>query len=174
MDVQALLLAGQVLVVALVYLFVWRVVRSARGGLLGDTVTAPRRGRGKGAAPAPMSMASQESTIIPVADVQAARRSAGLADPRLVVLESDVLRAGIPFTVGGGLTIGRAAANDVVLDEGVVSGRHVRIVPPGTVVDEGSTNGTLVNGRPAQGRVALRDGDSLQVGSTVFRYEAPR
>jgi pSer/pThr/pTyr-binding forkhead associated (FHA) protein len=62
----------------------------------------------------------------------------------------------------------------VVLEEGVVSGRHVRIVPPGTVVDEGSTNGTLVNGRTVDGRAALRAGDLVQVGSTVFRYEVPR
>lgn len=162
--VQQLLLAGQVLVVLLVYLFVWRVIRGARS----DLAAAPvRRGR-------EMPVGAQESTIIPAADVQAARRSAGLTEPRLVVDSSDVLRAGVPFTIGGGLTIGRAATNDVVLDEAVVSGRHVRIVAPGTVVDDGSTNGTLVNGRVIDGRVALRHGDTVQVGSTVFRYEVQR
>lgn len=161
--VQALLFAGQVLVVALVYLFVWRVVRAARRDLLGSGMPSAR---------APLD--AQESTIIPAADVQAARRSAGLADPRLVVQQSDVLRAGVPFTIGGGLTMGRASDNDVVLDEGVVSGRHLRVVPPDTVVDEGSTNGTLVNGQRIGGRARLRDGDILQVGSTVFRFEVPR
>lgn len=163
--VQHLLLAGQLLVVVLVYLFVWRVVRSARADLL-----APRARGGRASTP----MDAQESTIIPAADAQAARRSAGLRDPRLVVQQSDVLRAGVPFTIGGGLTLGRAPHNDVVLDEGVVSGRHARVVPPGTVVDEGSTNGTLVNGRQVSGRAALREGDIVQVGSTVFRYEVPR
>lgn len=161
--VQQLVLAGQALVVLLVYLFVWRVIRSARS----DLVTA---GRTRGAS----SVDAQESTIIPAADVQAARRSAGLGEPRLVVEQSDVLRAGIPFTIGGGLTIGRSPSNDVVLDEGVVSGSHVRIVPPNTVVDAGSTNGTLVNGSQVSGRMALRAGDLLQVGSTVFRFEVPR
>ncbi|MCW2926546.1 MAG: domain containing protein [Thermoleophilia bacterium] len=162
MGVQSLLLLGQAIVVLLIYVFVWRVMRSARTDLR------------SGGAYAPGSMAgasAQESTIIPVADVQAARRSAGLADPRLVVERSDVLRPGIPFTIGSGLSIGRAAGNDVVLDEGVVSGRHVRLIAPGTVVDEGSTNGTFVNGQQLSGRAALRSGDMLQVGSTVFRYE---
>lgn len=161
--VQQLLLVGQLLVVVLIYLFVWRVLRGARADLLagGGTVS-------------PGNVAAQESTIIPAADVHAARRAAGLGDPRLVVDSSDVLRAGIPFTVGGGLRIGRAQDNDVVLDEGVVSSHHVRVVAPGTIVDEGSTNGTLVNGRRLEGRAALRDGDVVQVGSTVFRFEAPR
>jgi hypothetical protein len=159
--VQSLLLAGQLLFVVLVYVFVWRVLRGARADLV--------RSADPGAA-----LASQESTIIPAADVQAARRAAGLGEPRLVVEQSDVLRPGIPFTVGGGLRIGRGGDNDVVLDEGVVSGRHVRIVPPGTVVDEGSTNGTFVNGRPVDGRAALRSGDRVQVGSTVFRFEVTR
>ena len=163
--VQQLLLAGQALVVLLVYLFVWRVIRAARADL---SDAASRRGRG--ATP----LDAQESTIIPAADVQAARRAAGLAEPRLVVEQSDVLRQGVPFTVGGGLTLGRATTNDVVLDEGVVSGRHARIVAPGTVVDEGSTNGTFVNGTQVSGRAALRPGDIVQVGSTVFRYEVPR
>ncbi|MCW2956337.1 MAG: Inner rane component of cytoplasmic domain, partial [Thermoleophilia bacterium] len=39
------------------------------------------------------------------------------------------------------------------------------------VVDEGSTNGTFVNGQRVAARVNLRGGDLLQVGSTVFRYE---
>lgn len=163
--VQGLLLAGQALVVIGVYLFVWRVVRGARRDLVQ---------RGQGAVHRTGGVASQESTIIPAADVQAARREAGLGDPRLVVHQSDVLRAGIPFTVGGGLTIGRSDANDIVLDEGVVSGRHARIVAPNTVVDEQSTNGTFVNGAPLVGRGMLRDGDTLQVGSTVFRYEVHR
>lgn len=162
--VQTLLLAGQALVVVLIYVFVWRVLGTARRDL---------RDRGRGGAPA-RTVAAQESTIIPAAGAQTARRAAGLGDPRLVVDQSDLLRAGIPFTIGGGLTIGRADGNDIVLDEGVVSGRHVRIVPPGTVVDEGSTNGTLVNGRRIDGRVPLRSGDLVQVGSTTFRFEVPR
>src|SRR5690606_38870458 len=111
--VQQLLLAGQLLVVALVYVFVWRVVRSARRDLIA--------GGRSGSHARDADVASQESTIMPAADVRAARRAAGLGEPRLVVEQSEVLRSGIPFTIGSGLTIGRSADNDVVLDEGVVS-----------------------------------------------------
>lgn len=163
--IQQLLLVGQLLVVVLVYVFVWRVLRGARSDLTMRGSTSSRTGS---------SIDAQESTIIPAADVQAARRDAGLGEPRLVVQDSDVLRSGIPFTIGGGLTIGRAATNDIVLEDDVVSSRHVRIVPPGTVVDEGSTNGTLVNGHAVDGRATLRAGDLVQVGSTVFRFEVPR
>jgi len=165
--IQQLLLVGQVLVVALVYIFVWRVIRAARTDLYAGGALQSRGG-------VPGGVDAQESTIIPAADVHAARRAAGLTDPRLVVEASDVLRPGVPFTIGSGLSIGRAATNDIVLDEAVVSGSHVRIVAPNTVVDTGSTNGTLVNGGRVDGRAALRAGDRVQVGSTVFRFEAPR
>lgn len=162
--VQQLLLLGQLVFVLLIYLFVWRVVRGARGDLLGAA----------GARRSMRDQDAQESTIIPAADALAARRAAGLTDPRLVVQSSDVLRPGVPFTIGGGLSMGRAEGNDVLLDDQVVSSRHLRIVPPGTVVDEGSTNGTFVNGTRVTGRATLRSGDQLQVGSTIFRYEGPR
>ena len=164
--VQYLLLAGQVLVVLLVYVFVWRVMRGARHDLLDAA-------RPRGASPAADGFDAQESTIMPAAAVSSARRAAGLREPRLVVDTSDVLRAGVPFTIGSALSIGRADSNDVVLDDNVVSGRHARVITPGTVVDEGSTNGTFVNGLAVQGRTALQHGDILQVGSTVFRYEGP-
>lgn len=162
MGVQQLLLLGQLVVVVLVYLFVWRVLRTARNDLLGT---------GAGAA---ASGAAQESTIIPAADVARARRQAGISEPRLVVERSDVLRRGVPFRLANGLTLGRGDENDIVLDESHVSGAHARIVPPATLVDLGSTNGTFVNGQRISGRRPLRPGDQVQVGSTVLRMEAPR
>lgn len=168
--VQYLLLGGQILVVALVYLFVWRTMRGARHDLL--DAARPRFGGAPGGTPSG-GFDAQESTIMPAADVSAARRAAGIREPRLIVDQSGVLRPGIPFTIGSALSIGRADGNDVVLDDHVVSGQHARVVSPGTVVDNGSTNGTFVNGHPVSGRTALRHGDLLQVGSTVFRYEGP-
>lgn len=156
--IQYVLLGGQVLTVALIYLFVWRVIRSAQTNL---------RNSGKLSA----NVSSQESTIMPAASVTKARRAAGLRDPRLVVEESDVLRAGVPFTITSSLSIGRSPESDIVLDEGIVSATHARIIPPGAVIDEGSTNGTYINALAVKGRVTLNDGDILQIGSTVFRYE---
>jgi len=157
--IQELLLLGQVLVIALIYLFVWRVMRSAGRDL------APRAATG---------MASQDSTIIPATDVAAARRAAGVAEPRILVTSSETLRVGVPYVVAGSLTFGRGEDNSIVLDDEFVSSHHARLVAPNTLVDLDSTNGTLVNGRPLQGRVQLRDGDEFQFGATVFRYEVPR
>jgi pSer/pThr/pTyr-binding forkhead associated (FHA) protein len=160
--IQQLLFVGQILVVVLVYIFVWRVIRTARRDLAGTA----------GSSSTYASMAAQESTILPAVDVSRARREAGLVDPRIVVESSEVLRPGVPFTIGSGLSLGRGDTNDIVLNDSTVSTRHARIVPPGTVVDEQSTNGTFVNGNRVVGRVALTRDARVQVGSTVFRYEA--
>jgi pSer/pThr/pTyr-binding forkhead associated (FHA) protein len=39
------------------------------------------------------------------------------------------------------------------------------------VIDEGSSNGTYVNGQRIAGRQALSPGDEVQVGSARFRFE---
>lgn len=70
------------------------------------------------------------------------------------------------------LTIGRAPANDIVLNDDLVSRRHARIETTTTgvrrVVDLGSRNGTLVNGTVADPVLSLADGDRLTVGNTEF------
>jgi hypothetical protein len=161
--ISQLLLVGQVLVVVLVYVFVWRVVRTARRDILAPGGQMLASGG---------AVVSQDSTIIPAADAAAARRAAGLAEPRVVVTSSETLREGVPYGLGSGISIGRAADNDIVIDDGFVSSHHARLVPPATLVDLDSTNGTLVNGRALQGRVRLRNGDQFQFGATVFRYES--
>jgi pSer/pThr/pTyr-binding forkhead associated (FHA) protein len=65
------------------------------------------------------------------------------------------------------VTLGRDARNDIPLVSDDVSGAHARIVkePSGRfeVVDEGSTNGTFVNGKRVV-RQYLNNGDVLQIG----------
>ncbi|PIS47085.1 MAG: hypothetical protein COT17_05450, partial [Elusimicrobia bacterium CG08_land_8_20_14_0_20_51_18] len=49
-----------------------------------------------------------------------------------------------------GVTIGRKADNDLVLDNATVSGHHCKIYKAGEtffIEDLGSTNGTFVNGK---------------------------
>lgn len=166
--IQQLLLIGQILVVALIYVFVWRVMRTAGRDLGGQYLAAGGR------AGATATGASDDSTIIPATDAAAARRAAGLAEPRIVVSSSDTLREGVPYTLERGLTLGRAGDNDIVVEDSTVSSHHARLVPPATLVDLDSTNGTLVNGRPLRGRTQLRPGDQFQLGGTTFRYEVPR
>lgn len=79
--------------------------------------------------------------------------------------------------VRDGMTFGRVAACDVHLDDNKASRRHARLHVEGSVVeieDLGSSNGTLLNGKPVQRRM-LRDGDQVQIGATVivFREGAP-
>lgn len=71
-------------------------------------------------------------------------------------------------------TIGRRSDQDIVIPHPSVSRAHARIeiAPDGaTIVDLGSTNGTLVNGRVVRGaRAALRTGDRIQLGTVVLEY----
>lgn len=81
--------------------------------------------------------------------------------------------AGREIVVDRPLVIGRADDADVVLEDGEISRRHVRITPSGdgtaTVEDLDSTNGTFVNQNELVGPAHLGPGDDLLVGVTVLR-----
>lgn len=82
------------------------------------------------------------------------------------------LADGRSLPVRDGFTIGRVAPADLVIDDSKASRRHARIVVDNGVVeieDLGSSNGTLLNGKPVTRRV-LRGGDQLQIGKTVFTF----
>jgi pSer/pThr/pTyr-binding forkhead associated (FHA) protein len=71
------------------------------------------------------------------------------------------------------VTIGRLSANDVVLSDPNVSRRHAELRlsdESWSINDLGSTNGTLVNGKPAKER-SLTHGDLLAFGSSELRFE---
>src|SRR5579884_1542523 len=85
--------------------------------------------------------------------------------------------AGREFTVDRpALTIGRRPDQDIVIEDPSVSRAHARIEISGgrpSVVDLGSTNGTLVNGRRAGAEpLPLRPGDRLQVGAVLLELLA--
>jgi hypothetical protein len=74
--------------------------------------------------------------------------------------------------------IGRDPGSTISLDVAGVSRRHARIVlePDAAWLDDlGSKNGTAVDDRRVHGRVALRDGDPIQVAGErlVFRSSRP-
>jgi Protein of unknown function (DUF3662)/Inner membrane component of T3SS, cytoplasmic domain len=99
------------------------------------------------------------------------------AAPRLRVLAGPAGTAGREFLLDRAeLTIGRRLDQDIVIDDPSVSRSHARIyVTAGSVAveDAGSTNGTAVNGRRlAGGRVPVRDGDRLQIGSVVLQLRS--
>lgn len=73
------------------------------------------------------------------------------------------------------VTIGRGADNDVVLNDAGVSRHHARVQRQGAawvLLDNGSANGTELNGGVIQGPTPLRNGDRIGVGPIVFRFDA--
>jgi hypothetical protein len=88
----------------------------------------------------------------------------------MVVVRSETL-GGLRFPVGTGITVGRSADADVVLDDPYASEFHFRVaVQDGSVTlsDLGSTNGTYLNGRRVTVPTGLSKGDSIQIGNTIL------
>ena len=104
----------------------------------------------------------------------------GAADPRSlaklqVVSGSDQGRV-FDLRPGKELSVGRAVDNDVCLTDIAVSRRHLELSWDGdawVLRDRGSGNGTLINERIEDGRCQLRDGDRIEIGNTVFRFDHP-
>ena len=98
-----------------------------------------------------------------------------MANIKLTVL-SDKMR-GTSFTLSDQqYTIGRSDSADITIAEGTVSGRHCTLtrMENGSyaVHDEGSTNGTRVNGRKLEDEtLPLENGDLLQIGSVEMMFE---
>lgn len=153
--VDEALLVLKVLFLVLLYLFIWRIVRSAS-----KDVRLP-----------------QESFILRPgeADGRLAQQHA-LQTGRLVVLKSPAIPEGTTFELdASALTIGRGGQNDVPIEEDeFASARHARFEPRRDgvwVQDRGSTNGTYVNGTQLDRPRRLTVGDVVRVGETDLRYE---
>lgn len=79
------------------------------------------------------------------------------------------------FDLIGGLSIGRSKDADVQIDDRYASSIHARLFSREGrhfVEDMNSTNGTQLNGAALNGEAELVDGDTIQIGDTVFRFEA--
>ena len=156
MSVEPILIALQAVFLILLYVFIWRVIRSAERGL--------------------RTSAPQESFILAPAQAARGRDEAPSSPGRLVVTRSTVLSAGSTFEAGPvPTTIGRASDNGIALaDDDYASGYHARVesgLDGISVVDLNSTNGTFVNGERISGRRRLEEGDILQIGDTELRLE---
>ena len=151
--VEEALLVLKLAFLVLLYLFIWRIVRSAA-----RDVRMP-----------------QESFIL--APSQAAELAALRDSGRLVVVRSPALDEGDELTLNSSaLLLGRGSDNDVNLarDE-FASSRHARVQPRRDgvwVEDVGSTNGTYLNGIRLTQAKRLAPGDVVRIGETELRYEA--
>ena len=182
--IDIVLLVLKIGILVLLYLFIWQVVKTAvrnvRGGdgVAGPAAAAPDVALPAGDRLAPVfSPAEREQRreyrqVERTMDGQKMDFSAHI-NPRLVVEDSPIVPPGVIFPLEGWITVGRAAASDVVLDEQFVSSAHARLVPRGQfyyVEDLGSTNGTFVNEKQVT-EAQLKLDSRLRIGETTFRYE---
>jgi len=72
------------------------------------------------------------------------------------------------------ITVGRSEDNNIALPDPFSSGHHASIFPTDdgfAVRDNGSKNGTFLNGKKVQGEVDLKKGDEILVGSTRLIFD---
>jgi FHA domain len=152
--VEEALLGLKILFLVLLYLFIWRIVRSAA-----KDVRMP-----------------QESFVLAPGSVPGLGEQPQVETGRLVVVKSPALEEGDEVQLDSTpLMLGRGARNDVDLgrDE-YASSEHARIEPRRDGVwieDVGSTNGTYLNGTRLTGPKRLSVGDVVRVGETELRYD---
>ena len=144
---------------AVLYLFLLWVVRSARRDLAGGSNTDVPMAGGQQAAPA--------------------RKRGGYdlrqgVRPRLTVVAAMNFPPGHSFEIGDSATMGRVASADVPIEDPFASSAHARIFPRGQfmyIEDMGSTNGTYLNGRQLRRPEQLKTADTVRIGETEYRYE---
>jgi hypothetical protein len=153
-EVEELLLGLKVAFLVVLYVFIWRIVRTASKDL----------------------RLPQESFILDPEQAAALRRPEEFQTGELVVLKSPALAEGERHQLNSApLTIGRGQDNDVALDDDdFASTQHARVEPRRDGVwleDIGSTNGTFLNGAQVTRPRRLTPGDVIRVGETDLRFE---
>ena len=165
LELQVPLLAAKALLLLLLFAFIYAVMRRGIGDLRkvpDDEPYVPGRRSGRGSGPQ--------------GNGQRAYSPRPTGTPELVVEDSDILAPHTRFDLRDGETsVGRSSTSDVILkSDDYASGRHAKLTHHGGLLyveDLGSTNGTFVNGSKTVGATPVRNGDSVRVGSTTFRYE---
>ena len=153
--VEEALLLLKILFLVLLYLFIWRIVRTAA-----RDVRLP-----------------QESFVLAPGSVP----GLGVEQPdveagKVIVVKSPALDEGEEWQLNSApLTFGRSEQNDVQLQrDEYASSKHARIEPRRDGVwleDIGSTNGTYLNGIRLTRPKRLTPGDIVRIGETELRYE---
>jgi hypothetical protein len=153
-EVEAVLLGLKVGFLVLLYLFIWRIVRT-----VARDVRLP-----------------QESFVLGPQQAAAAGLGSRARTGSLIVLSSPALREDTERTLDSSpVTIGRSTDNDLALEaDEFASSQHARVEPRRDgvwVEDVGSTNGTFVNGVKLSRPRRLTSGDVIRVGETDLRFE---
>lgn len=152
--VEEVLLLLKVAFLLLLYLFIWRIVRTASRDL----------------------RLPQESFVLAPSGGGPVGPVSGHVPGRIVVVKSPALREGEEHPLDSSpITVGRGAQNDLGLgtDE-FASARHARFEPRQDGVwlhDLGSSNGTFVNGSRLTRPRKLAPGDLIRIGETDLRFD---
>ena len=103
------------------------------------------------------------------------RTQAPSANPMLVVVSSGGLHGQTLLLDGHERTVGRAADNDLRLDDPYTSRHHAVLRRAGSAVlveDAGSSAGVYVNGHRIDGPALLRPGDVIRLGRIDLQFHA--
>ena len=144
---------------ALLYLFVWRALRSVAGGL--SRPSGPSDARAGAASPRGAG------------GRRAARRS-GSTPNAVIVYGKDGRRAG-SYPLEGEVDIGRGERCAIRLEDTYASQAHARLSARNGAwfaEDLGSTNGTYLNERRLESPSEVRAGDRLRIGTTTLELRA--
>jgi FHA domain-containing protein len=152
-QIEEVLLALKIGFLVLLYLFIWRIVRTAK-----REISVP-----------------QESMILSPEQARELRKKAG-SGGRLVIVGGPGQIEGAEYTLDSNpVTAGRSDQNDIVLKrDDFASATHARFELRGSgawIEDVGSTNGTYLNGVRLKKRRRLNPGDVVRVGETDIRFE---
>ena len=153
-EVEAVLLGLKVAFLVLLYLFIWRIVRT-----VARDVRLP-----------------QESFMLAPQQAAAVGLGPRARTGSLIVLSSPALKVNSERTLDSmPVTLGRSPESDMNLgDDEFASAQHARVEPRRDgvwVEDVGSTNGTFVNGIKLERPRKLTPGDVVRVGETDLRFD---
>lgn len=147
---ELLLTGTRLLLLALLYLFLWRVTRVIAADLRGEPLGTP--------GPTRPEVASSER-----------RTQGGRRAPRQLVVHEPGGAVHTVDLLDDAVRIGRAPGVTIVVADDFVSDEHAEFLPGDdgwSVRDLGSTNGTHLNGGKVVRTTPVAAGDQVRVGKT--------
>ncbi|HEY4811665.1 MAG TPA: FHA domain-containing protein [Solirubrobacteraceae bacterium] len=153
---------------AVLYLFLLWIARSARRDLRGNPAVPGEFDHGRAGQPIPPDATGLYSAST-LGSANLAQRA-----PRLIVERAPGHDAGMIYDLDGDLVLGRGDRAEIRLEDPFASSSHARVYEQGNIVvieDLGSTNGTYLNEELLQSARPLHPGDRVRIGDSEFEFE---